>query len=139
MTRRWPRREALLSRLRDDRGDVLAGVVMLPIAFLAVLGGIHLAIMYNAQNVAAAAAQDALYAASQFGSQESDGREAAERTLGLWPSIENADIDVDQGNDTVTVTIEVQVKAPMPWLKELEVTATGPYERFYEEAERDGS
>lgn len=139
MSRLWPRQEALLSRLRDDRGDVLAGVILMPLAFLAIFGGIHLAIIYNAQNVAAAAAQDALYAASQFGSDEDDGEAAGQRTLDLWPPIESSDVDVDQGRDTVTVTVTVKVTAPMPWLKDIEVTATGPYERFYLESERDGS
>lgn len=137
--RRRPRQEAILSRLRGDRGDVVVATMVLPLAFLAVFGAFHFAFIYHGRNVASAAAQDAVHAAAQFGADGSDGDDAGKQILALWPALDGSTIRTVKGGDVVTATIQVKVKAPLPWLKEFEIVATGPTERFYVESERDAS
>lgn len=135
----WPRREALSPRRRgaDDRGDVIVTVLLIPIAFLAVFGTIHMALVFHGRNVAAAAAQDGFNTASQFGATADDGRDAARATLGLFPGIEaNPTVNVSKNDRTVTVVVRGTVAAPLPLFAGFDVRVTGPTERFYAESER---
>ena len=139
MRRIWPRREALPSRLIDDeRGDVAVSVLLIPLAFLAVFGTIHFALVFHGRNVAAAAAQDGFFTAAQFGANAEDGENAARATLGLFPGIvADPEVDVDKNDNVVTVTVKGEIATPLNFFSGFDVTVTGPPERFYTESERN--
>jgi len=139
MRRIWPRREAVPSRsVRDDRGDVAVSVLLIPLAFLAVFGTIHFALVFHGRNVAAAAAQDGYFTASQFGANADDGKNAANATLGLFPGIQaNPVVNVTKNDQTVTVRVTGTVNTPLNFFSGFDVTVTGPTERFFAEDERN--
>jgi len=126
-----------LTSLRAERGSVTAGLIVLPLALLAVLMVIHFALIMHARNVATAAAQDGLAAAQLQGATPSKGKKAANNTLALFGGIHSTSVRVLPGPNTVTVTVKGTVRAPLGGLfTDFEVTRSGPLERFYFESER---
>jgi len=116
---------------------VTASLVILPIVLFAIVGTIQLALVFHARNVATAAAQDALHAAQLEGATEGNGVEAAERTLGLFEGIDDANISVTKTTTDVTIRVQGSVNVPLDgFFNSFDVTVTGPVERFYSESER---
>ena len=132
-----PRREAIPSRLfGGDRGGVAVSVILIPLAMIVVFGTIHLALVLHGRNVAEAAAQDALFAASQFGASYQDGEAAANRTLDLFKGIEGASVVVEKTDREVRVSIVGEVTTPFPYFSGFNVQVAGPNEEFLNEVER---
>ena len=132
-----PRREATPSRFPGgDRGSVAVSVILIPLALLVVFGTIHLALVLHGRNVAEAAAQDALFAASQFGATQQDGEAAANRTLDLFQGIQGATVSVVKTEREVRVSITGEVTTPLHYFSGFTVEVIGPNEEFLNEAER---
>ncbi len=137
-----PRREALLSRQRGDqpaseRGSVTASMIIFPTVMLAIFLGVHFSLVLHGRNVANAAAQDAVQAAQLQFATGGNGTQAARNTLALFPGIRDAQISVTPGLNTITVTIKGEVATPIDGFNDVEVTKSGPIERFYFESERE--
>lgn len=110
--------------------------------FLAVMMAIytcvHAMLVYNARQVVSAAAQDALAAAQAEGATEGDGETAGNATLALGTNLIGADVSVNRGDEVVNVTASASINTPiLDILTDIEVTTSGPVERFFDEDGRE--
>ena len=73
--------DALNRRLRDDRGEVTATVIVVPVVLLAMLLVVQFGLAYYARQVLAGAAQDGAAAAAR---RDSPARLRARRSPSSW-------------------------------------------------------
>lgn len=132
-----PRREAFPSRLRGDRGDVAASLIILVAVIAFILIAVHLAFVFHGRHVAAAAAQDGLHAAQAYKATEGDGVDAANKTLDFFAGLKARDVKVNKTDELVTVSIEAEVSGLVNGLlTNLSVRVEGPPEDFNFEGDR---
>lgn len=132
-----PRREAVPSRLwADERGSVAVSILLIPIAFTAIFGTIHLGLIMHGRNVAAAAAQDALHTAAQYGATAREGEAVGDSIMELYPALESADLRVTKIGNVVTVTVTGEVTTPLDFANSLNISFQGPAEDYWDESER---
>jgi Flp pilus assembly protein TadG len=126
------------SAAADERGDVAPTVILSGASVLLVMLVIQLGIFFHARSVMNAAAQDGARAAQVEGATEADARAAAAQILaGSSNLIEDQAVVVSVGGDTITVTITGRVQTVFPgWRGDLTSSASGPVERFRNQAER---
>lgn len=120
---------------RADRGSVTAeAVIALPILMLAVMACMQICLLFFAQSVALAAAQQGVRAARAYGAAHTSGagvaRQYAERTAsGLLTSISAASTG---DSNTVRVTVTGRSLSLVPFLPAIDISeqAAGAVERF---------
>ncbi|MFI9846686.1 TadE family protein [Nonomuraea sp. NPDC051941] len=120
---------------RADRGSVTAeAVIALPVVMLAILACMQVCLLFFAQSVALAAAQQGVRAARAYGASHSSGasvaKRYAERTAsGFLTSISAASTGT---STTVRITVRGRSLSLVPFLPSIEISeeAAGPVERF---------
>lgn len=113
-------------------------VILSGASVLLVMLVVQLGLFFHARSVMNAAAQDGARAAQVEGATEADARAAAGQILaGSSNLIEDQAVAVAVGGDTVTVTVTGRVQTVFPgWRGDLTSSASGPVERFRNQAER---
>lgn len=112
-------------------------MIVFPVVMLFFYACIHAAMVYHAQSVVSAAAQDGLYWAQLEDGTEADGLAAATQTLNIANGLSNKTITVTQTDDEVTVTVTADVETvAIEAFHSVSVTVSGPRDRFYYEEER---
>lgn len=111
--------------------------VIMPVLIALVLVPFQIALWWHADQIADAAAREALDAAQVAGAGEEDGIRAAEWFLDAAGNITEAQVTVTRTAETVTV--EVTGRAPLlvpgfDW--QVTARAVGPIERFIPEPDR---
>lgn len=126
-------------RLRGERGDVTPFVILAPIAIFLILWVIQMGLYFHARSILSAAAQDGARAAQQENGTAGDATSAANQIMaGSTNLLLNPSVDVSISIDEVTVRVTADVNNVLPFWGggEISSTATGPTERFRNEAER---
>lgn len=122
-----------LQRRRDERGSIaiefLLTISMLIVVFMLML---QYAVKAHAQQIATAAAEEALAAASSYGATPADGQNAGNNYLvHLGPGLGNSTVTVTRNGATATVTVTGDVDQLIPFLPvRVSVHVEGPVERF---------
>lgn len=114
------------ARQRDDRGEVTATVLMIPVVLLAVLFVVQFALAYHARQVLAGATQDGAAAAARVDASPADGAELA-RTLiesSAGNLVDDASVSAEGGAQTVTVRASAQVVSLIPFVGGITVRAS---------------
>lgn len=122
-----------------ERGEVTTTVLIIPIAMFAILVVIQAALVFHAQAVVDAAAQDG----AQAGQGES-GTEAVARTAvqsfvrtGGGNLLDDVEVFVDMNSSRFSVTVQATVKSLIPgYAPVISSTAAGPREIFIPEDRR---
>ena len=121
-------------RLRDDSGfSALEMVIIFPVTILIVFGIVQFAIWYHANDIAQAAAQQAVRSASAYNGTQADGtREAGqvltENAKGL---IIHTRIACSRHPGIATVTVTGEALQVIPFIPlPVKATATAPVEAF---------
>lgn len=118
---------------RDEAGAIamefLLTIVMLTVVFMVML---QYAVKAHAQQIATAAAEEALAATSSYGATTADGENAAKSYLvNLGPGLGNSIVKVTRTANTATVTVTGDVNQLIPFLPvTVSVHVEGPVERF---------
>ncbi|MGW0809011.1 TadE family protein [Nonomuraea sp. NPDC002799] len=120
---------------RADRGSVTAeAVIVLPVVMLTILACMQLCLLFFAESVALAAAQQGVRAARAFGAAHTSGagvaKRYAEQTAGGFLTSISAASNGDAS--TIRVTVRGRSLTLVPFLPSIEVSqqAAGPVERF---------
>ncbi|WP_432003373.1 TadE/TadG family type IV pilus assembly protein [Streptomyces sioyaensis] len=125
---------ALLSRLRDDRGSASTQLVLVvPVLLLLALLIVQFALVWHARHIAQYAAQRALATARTKGATATDGRAQARRSLAALSSriLTAPSVAVDRTTAQTTVRVGGTVMAVVPGLAlHASGTAAGPTERI---------
>lgn len=113
-------------------------MLLTPVLLALVLVAVQAALVFHARSVVTAAAQDAARAAQRELGTEADGRAAAAALLGPSDQLLVApSVVVERSADTVTVSVDSEVTSVVPfWTPSVHGSASGPVERFRNEAER---
>lgn len=118
---------------RDEAGAIamefLLTIVMFIVVFMVML---QYAVKAHAQQIATAAAEEALAATASYGATTTDGENAAKSYLvNLGPGLGNSTVRVTRTADTATVTVTGDVNQLIPFLPvTVSVHVEGPIERF---------
>lgn len=105
---------------------------------VAIYGCVHALLVYNATQVVSAAAQDALAAAQAEDATAGDGEAAGQATLLLGTNLIGATVNVNRNDEQVDVIASASINTPLlNILTDIEVTTSGPVERFFAEDIRE--
>lgn len=121
---------------RPDRGAAtLELVVLFPVVLLITFGVIEGALWYHARNVALAAAEEGVRAATGNGATLADGVAEARsfaQEAGADGVLSGISVSADGGEASVTITVEGSSQSLFPgWSgHQVSQTASGPVERF---------
>lgn len=109
--------------------EFLLTITMLIIVFLVML---QYAVKAHAQQIATAAAEEALAATSSYDGTTADGESTANDYLtNLAPGLANSTVNVTRTASTATVTVTGDVDQLIPFLPvQVTVQIEGPIERF---------
>ena len=122
------------------RASVLALMIIVPVVLLAVFATVQAALVFHAQSIVEAAAQDGLRAAQAYNGSQGDGMAAATLLLdqaGGNGLITGRSVQVDRGPAVARVEVRGQVVTLVPgWSRAVSGIAEGPVERFVGEADR---
>lgn len=119
---------------RDDSGfSTLEMVIIFPVTLLIVFGIVQFGIWYHANDIAQAAAQQAVRSASAYGGTQADGTREAGQVL-----TENANgliihtrVACSRNPNTATVTVTGSALQVIPFIPlPVKATATAPVEAF---------
>jgi Flp pilus assembly protein TadG len=121
-------------RIRDDSGfSALEMAVIFPVTIFIVFGIVQFGIWYHANDIAQAAAQQAVRSASAYGTTQADcsteaGKVLNENAHGL---IIHTQIACNRGAQTATVTVAGDAIQVIPFIPlPVKATATAPVEAF---------
>ncbi len=133
-----PARMVFSRRRMDDGGySTVEAVILLPLLVLFTLFVIQVAQVWNARNVAEAAARQGALAARGYGATDSDGRRAAQDYLDAINTalLHHAHIDVRRTGEDVSVRVQAQVLAvpAAPFMFTVDERSSGPVEHFVAE------
>ena len=122
------------SRTRDEAGfSALEMAILFPVTLFIVFGIVQFGIWYHANDVARAAAQEAVRSASAYQATNNDGTAAANQVLdqdakGL---IIHTSVSVSRGGSVATVTVTGDALQVLPFISlPVKVKATAPVEAF---------
>ena len=119
---------------RDERGSgTLELAIVFPVVLMLIFVIVQTALFYHARNVALAAAQEGVRAATAFQGQGRAGVNEADRFLATSGrgALVNASVSQGRVNRQVTVTVSGTAPAVVPGFRlDVKQTATGPQERF---------
>ena len=126
---------------REERGaSVLGLMIIVPVVLLAIFAAVQAALVFHAQSIVEAAAQDGLRAAQAYNGSQADGQRVASQLLaqaGGDGLITGSSVSVERGSEVVRVEVRGQVVTLVPgWSRSVSGIAEGPVERFVGEAER---
>lgn len=128
------KRSRLPRSLVSDRGaGTLELVVVFPVVLLLIFTIIQAALFYHAKNVALAAAQEGVRAATAFQASGSAGSTRARGFLGTAGAgaLKSPRVRQERRNRQVTVTVSGSAPSIVPGVDlAVRQTATGPQERF---------
>ena len=111
--------------------------VVMPVIIALVLVPFQVALWWHADQVAEAAAREALDAAQVVTATEDDGIEAAEWFLNAAGNITDPEVSVTRTADTVTVDVTGRAPRILPGFDwQVSAHASGPVERFIPEPDR---
>jgi Flp pilus assembly protein TadG len=124
-----------MSRWRaDDRGEVTATVVMVPVVLLAVLLVVQFALAFHARQVLAGAVQDGAAAATRLDASPSNGESLARQLIDASAGylLDGTTVTADDNGTTVTVEASGRVVSLLPFVKPITVraSATAKHETF---------
>lgn len=127
-------RTTLRSQALDDAGfSAIEMAILFPVTLFIMFGIIQFGIWYHANDVARAAAQEAVRSASAYQAKPSDGTQSAERVLdqnakGL---IRHSRVSCNRGGTVATATVTGEALQVIPFIPlPIKVTATAPVEAF---------
>ncbi|GAA3624287.1 pilus assembly protein [Nonomuraea rosea] len=120
---------------RAERGSVTAeAVIALPVVMFTILAGMQVCLLFFAQSVALAAAQQGVRTARAYGAAHTSGAGVARRYAEQTASGFLLSISAASSGDasTVRITVRGQSLSLVPFLPSIEVSeqAAGPVERF---------
>jgi Flp pilus assembly protein TadG len=120
---------------RVERGSVTAeAVIALPVVMLAILASMQLCLLFFAQSIALAAAQEGVRAARAYGASHTTGAGIAKRYAEQTATGLVTSISTTSTSDAATVRVTVQGRALslVPFLPAVEISeeAAGAIERF---------
>jgi len=126
------------ARLRNETGLASTEVaVLMPVIIALVLVPFQVALWWHGQQVAEAAAREAVDTAQVQGASEADGEAAAFRFLDAVGNLAHPVVTVTRDADTVTVKVSGQAPRLIPGFDwHVAATAQAPVERFIPEPER---
>ena len=111
--------------------------VVMPVIIALVLVPFQVALWWHADQVAEAAAREALDAAQVVTATEDDGIKAAEWFLNAAGNITDPEVSVTRTADTVTVGVTGRAPRILPGFDwQVSAHASGPVERFIPEPDR---
>ena len=129
--------------LADRRGRAEDGLtstelaVIMPVLIALVLVPFQIALWWHADQIADAAAQEAVDAAQVVTASEEDGVRAAEWFLDAAGNITEPQVTVTRTNETVSVEVTGRAPRLLPGFDwQVTARATGPIERFIPEPDR---
>lgn len=126
-------------RLRvDERGEVTATVILVPVVLILVMVVIQAGLTFHARSVVTAAATDAARTIQAEAGTEQDGRAVADQLLaGSAGLLVDPQVDVLAGGGEVEVVITAKVSSLVPfWDPTVQGRASGPIEQFRPEGSR---
>ncbi|MEQ4720948.1 TadE family protein [Nonomuraea sp. B19D2] len=120
---------------RADRGSVTAEtVIALPVVIFAILACMQVCLLFFAQSIALAAAQQGVRAARAYGAPDTSGASVAKRYAEQTAGGFLTSISAASGGNSTTVRITVRGRSLslVPFLPSIEISeeAAGPVERF---------
>ena len=116
-----------------ERGEVTTTVLLVPIAMTLILVIVQAALVFHAQAIVDAAAQDGTLAGQGESGAEAVARKAAQSVIGTNAGSLLSDIDVSAHTDSsrFSVTVRATVKSLIPgYAPTVSSTAVGPRETF---------
>ncbi|KDA04568.1 hypothetical protein DC31_06285 [Microbacterium sp. CH12i] len=138
MTRGIRQHQERLARFRaklESEGGWASTVVLILGTIFLVLGGLQVALWFNAVNVAQAAVQSGYSVARAYESNADAGKSTALQLIaGIPLSLRDPSVSINRTADTVTVTVTGNATAVLPGiellLQPVTYTHTGPVERW---------
>jgi Flp pilus assembly protein TadG len=119
--------------LERERGEVTTTVLVVPIAMLLILLVVQAALVFHAQAIVDAAAQDGAFAGQGESGTEAVARTVAHSVIGTTSGslLTNVDISVEPNSSRFSVTVQANVKSLIPgYTPTISSTAVGPRETF---------
>ena len=121
-------------RTKDDSGSsALEMAVIFPVTIFIVFGIVQFGIWYHANDIAQAAAQQAVRSASAYGATQTDGSTEAGKVLNenAHGLIIHTQITCSRGAQTATVTVTGEAIQVIPFIPlPVKAIATAPVEAF---------
>jgi Flp pilus assembly protein TadG len=126
------------TRFTDDKGLTSTELaVLMPVLIALVLVPFQVALWWHANQIADAAAREAVDAAQVVTATEEDGMRAAEWFLDAAGNIVDAEVTVTRTAETVSVDVTGRAPLLVPGFDwQVAAHATGPIERFIPEPDR---
>ena len=122
------------SQARDDAGfSALEMAILFPLTLFIIFGIIQFGIWYHANDVARAAAQEAVRSASAYHATQSDGTQAANLVLSQNAKglIINTRVACSRGTAVATATVTGHALQVVPFIPlSVKATASAPVEEF---------
>ena len=116
-----------------ERGEVTTTVLVVPIAMFLILVVIQAALVFHAQAIVDAAAQDGAQAGQAEAGTEALARTAVQSVIGTGAGnlLKDVRVSVDTNPSRFSVTVQATVKSLMPgYAPVISSTAAGPREAF---------
>lgn len=121
-------------QVRDERGASAAeSAIVATLLFMMLMAVVQTALVVHAQNVARAAAQEAVAGARQFDANEADGYARASEALDTLGSrmLTDRHVHVERIDGQVRASVTGQAISIVPlWSPRIEQTAAGAVEHF---------
>ena len=126
------------TRFTDEKGLTSTELaVLMPVLIALVLVPFQVALWWHANQIADAAAREAVDAAQVVTATEEDGMRAAEWFLDAAGNIVDAEVTVTRTAETVSVDVTGRAPLLVPGFDwQVAAHATGPIERFIPEPDR---
>ena len=119
--------------MSHERGETTTAVLVVPIAMFLILVVVQAALVFHAQAIVDAAAQDGAYAGQGESGTETSARTAAETILGASAGnlLRDVDVSLHSNSSQLTVTVQATVKSLIPgYAPRVSSTAAGLREVF---------
>ena len=119
--------------MERERGEVTTTVLLVPIAMFLILVVVQAALVFHAQAIVDAAAQDGALAGQGEAGAEAVARTAAQSVIGTYAGnlLSDVDLSVHSSPSRFLVTVQATVKSLIPgYAPTISSTAVGPRETF---------
>ena len=119
--------------MEHERGEVTTTVLVVPIAMFLVLVVVQAALVFHAQAIVDAAAQDGALAGQGELGAEAVARSATQSVIGTYAGnlLSDVDVSVHTNSSRFSVTVQATVKSLIPgYAPTISSTAVGPREAF---------
>ncbi len=125
--------------MQFERGEVTTAVLVVPVAMLLIFVVVQAALVFHAQALVDAAAQDGAQAGLGESGTEAAAQSAARSVIGTSAGnlLSDVDISVQANSSRLSVTVRAAVKSLIPGYRPtVSSTAAGPREVFVPEYRR---